>query len=121
MSEENQNTFDEQQQQMYQQNQKEPDFVFVMQIPVNIPTQEEVAIISPHLENYIQQLVTANHLTHEEAVAFVKFSSELGSFTPFMMDAFLQSYRKNTSEVDPNVQEVRKNAEIARGNSNIIT
>jgi len=104
-----------------QQVQQEPDFVFVMQIPVNVPTDEEVSLISPHLETYIQQLVDSQYLNREEAVAFVKFSSELGSFTPFMMDAFLQSYRKNTSEVDPNVQEVRKNAEIARGNSNIIT
>jgi len=121
MSEDNR-TFEEQQASMAQANQKEPDFVFVMQIPVNVPTEEEVAIISPHLETYIQQLVNSNHLTKEEAVAFVKFSSELGSFTPFMMDAFLQSYRKNTEEqVDPNVQAVRRNAEIARGNSNIIT
>jgi len=119
MSEQN---FEEQQQQLYQQNQqKEPDFVFVLQVPVNVPSEEEVAIIGPHLENYIQELVKSNHLTREEAVAFVKFSSELGSFTPFMMDAFLQSYRKNVADADSNVQEVRKNAEAVQQQSKIIT
>lgn len=102
-------------------DQREPDFVFNLQIPVNVPTQEEVDLISPHLESYIQQLVESEHLSQEEAVAFVKFASELGSFTPFMMDSFLQSYRRNKTETDPRVEEVRKNAEIARGNSNIIT
>jgi hypothetical protein len=105
-----------------QQMRKNPDFVFVLQVPVNVPTEEEVAIISPHLETYIKELVSMNHLSREEAVAYVKFSSELGSFTPFMMDAFLQSYRKNTAEQENStIRELRENAKLVQKGSRIIT
>jgi len=92
-------------------NQTEPDFMFSLNVPINLPTEEEVAVIRPHLEEYLNQLISSGHLTEEEAVAFVKFSSELGSYVPFMMDPFLQSYRKQTSE---KVQEVRENAEASK-------
>lgn len=91
----------------------EPDFMFSLNIPVNTPTQEEIDLITPHLELYLSTLVEQGHMSNEEAVAFVKFSSELGSYVPFMMDAFLQSYRRNITKKSA-VDEVRENAEMAK-------
>lgn len=96
--------------------QNEPDFIFNLNIPVNEPSNEEVDMISPHLESYLQALVDSGYLTSIEAVAFVKFTSELGSFVPFMMDSFLQSYRNSQSEKSRNSirSQLEEDAEIAR-------
>lgn len=80
---------------MSEQQEQQHDFVFGINIPVNVPTEQEVATLSGSLETYILSLVENGYLSIEEAIAYVKFSTQLASFVPFMMDGFLKSYREN--------------------------
>jgi hypothetical protein len=79
---------------------REPDFVFGINVPVNIPTEQEVEYISSSLEDSISTLVHSGYITMEEAVAYVKFSTQLASFVPFMLDGFLSSYRSNKQRIE---------------------
>ena len=92
---------------------REPDFVFNLQVPVNVPTQEEQDMIVPHMDPFLAKLIEKGHLSAEEAAAYVKFASELGSYLPFMLDAFVGSYRnnKNSNSVK---QQLQKDAEDAK-------
>lgn len=75
--------------------QPQHDFVFGINIPVNVPTEQEVEALRGSLENHLTQLIESGYMTVEEAIAYVKFSTHLASFVPFMMDGFLASYRSN--------------------------
>lgn len=77
----------------------QPDFVFGINVPVNIPSEEEVETLSESLEESLRSLIEADYLSTEEAVAYVKFSTQLASFVPFMMDGFLNSYRSNVERI----------------------
>jgi hypothetical protein len=79
---------------------KTHDFVFGINIPVNIPTSQEIELISDNLEEHLNTLIKNNYMTIEEAVAYVKFSTQLAAFVPFMMDGFLQSYRSNIQHLN---------------------
>lgn len=79
---------------------KSPDFVFGINIPVNIPTQQEIDYISSSLEDSINTLIESGYINTEEAVAYVKFSTQLASFVPFMLDGFISSYRKNKESLE---------------------
>lgn len=80
---------------MSEEQQPQHDFVFGINIPVNVPSEQEVATLAGSLETYLTSLVESGYLTVEEAIAYVKFSTQLASFVPFMMDGFLKSYREN--------------------------
>lgn len=92
---------------------REPDFMFQLTVPINVPNEEERALIAPNMEDFIVKLVEAGHLSEEEAVAFVKFSSELGAYLPFMMDAFVQSYRSNKNN-NATKRQLQEDAEAAK-------
>lgn len=74
---------------------KKPDFVFGINIPVNVPTEEEISTISDSIEDYFKTLISSGHMNTEEAIAYIKFVSHLSSYVPFMIDGFLKSYREN--------------------------
>lgn len=80
------------------------DFVFGINIPVNIPREEEINAISDSLEDSIMSLVGSGYMTLEEAVAYVKFSTQLASFVPFMLDGFLKSYRANMEKLNSSTE-----------------
>lgn len=71
-----------------------------LNLPINIPTQEEVEMLtSPEtMEPFLLALVRAGHMNREEVAAYIKFISEFATFTPFVMDSFLQSYRGAMSQ-----------------------
>jgi hypothetical protein len=85
---------------------KTHDFVFGINIPVNIPTSQEIELISDNLEEHLNTLIKNNYMTIEEAVAYVKFSTQLAAFVPFMMDGFLQSYRSNIQHLNSQKEAV---------------
>lgn len=74
---------------------KEPDFMMGLNVPINIPSPEEIELYTEgsRLEPFIGALISAGHLTKEEAAAYVKFISEFALFTPFVLDSFLATYR----------------------------
>lgn len=74
---------------------KEPDFMMGLNVPINIPSQEEIELYTEgsRLEPFIGALIQAGHCTKEEAAAYVKFISEFALFTPFVLDSFLATYR----------------------------
>lgn len=76
------------------------DFVFGINIPVNIPSEEEIQLITGSLEDHINALIESGYMSPEEAVAYVKFSTQLAAFVPFMLDGFLQSYRANVQQLN---------------------
>jgi DNA-binding NtrC family response regulator len=80
--------------------QKQHDFIFGINIPVNIPDSQEIELIEGSLEEHINALIQTGHMTIEEAVAYVKFSAQLAAFVPFMLDGFLQSYRSNIQQLN---------------------
>lgn len=83
--------------------QQQPDFVFNLAVPVFKPSEEEVQVMSntQNIEPFFAQLVKDKYLTTEELAAFVRFTLQLSSFTPFLLDEFLNTYRQNTqSKVD---------------------
>ena len=94
-------------------NQQQPDFVFSLQVPVYRPTDEEIQVMSntQNIEPFFAQLVKDKYLSTEELAAFVRFTLQLSSFTPFLLDEFLNSYRRNTQE----------QPEIIKPSSKIIT
>lgn len=66
---------------------------FSLQIPINIPSEEEIVSISSGMEKYLQALVDSGHANAEEITAYLQFTSYLSGITPFLMDAFLETYR----------------------------
>lgn len=76
------------------------DFVFGVNIPINRPTPEEVQALADSLEDHLQQLIDSGFMTIEETVAYVKFSAQMSSFVPFMLDGFLKSYRQNIAKLE---------------------
>jgi hypothetical protein len=79
-------------------SEKAYDFLFGINIPINRPTDEEVYAIRDGLESYLKHLIGSGYMTTEEAVAYVKFSSQLSSFVPFLVDEFLKSYRNSKKQ-----------------------
>lgn len=79
-------------------NQQQPDFVFNLAVPVFKPSEEEVQVMSntQNIEPFFAHLVKSGYLNTEELAAFVRFTLQLSSFTPFLLDEFLNSYRQNT-------------------------
>ena len=79
-------------------NQQRPDFIFNLAVPVFKPTDEEVQVVSnsQNVEPFFSQLLKDGYLTPEELAAFVRFTLQLSSFTPFLLDEFLNTYRQNT-------------------------
>jgi hypothetical protein len=90
------------------------DFVFGINIPVNIPTTQEIELISGSLEDHLNVLIQKGHMTMEEAVAYVKFSSQLAAFVPFMLDGFLQSYRSNIQQLNEKNAAIKKESKIIK-------
>jgi hypothetical protein len=84
------------------------EFVFGLNIPVNVPTAEEINLISGSLEASLKKLIDIGYMNREEAVAYVKFTLHLAAFTPFVLDAFLESYRKNTLKIIPEKSRIIK-------------
>jgi hypothetical protein len=76
-------------------NEKQYDFLFGLNVPVNRPTDEEIYALRDGLEDYLKQLIGSGYMTTEEAVAYIKFSAQLSSFVPFLIDGFLSSYRNS--------------------------
>lgn len=87
-----------------QSNNKDYDFVFGVNIPINKPTQEEIDALSESLEEHLTHLIESEFMTMEEAVAYVKFSTQMSSFVPFMIDGFLKSYRENMRKLEEQSQ-----------------
>lgn len=81
-------------------SEKQHDFIFGINVPINRPTEEELKALSNSLEEHLQRLIEQNFMTLEEAVAYVKFSTQMSSFVPFMLDGFLKSYRENIKELE---------------------
>jgi hypothetical protein len=74
---------------------RQPEFSVSLNIPVFVPTEEEVASVENSLEPFLAKLIESGHLTAEEVVAYMKFSMDLASFAPFFMDEFLKIFRAN--------------------------
>lgn len=76
-------------------NRRQPDFMMGLNLPINIPTEEEIEMLTnpETIEPFLQALIEAGHMSAEEVAAYIKFVSEFATFTPFVMDSFLQSYR----------------------------
>lgn len=92
-------------------NRPNPDFLMTMNVPINVPTQEEVVMLSDEntMEPFLRALVDAGHLTREEVAAYIKFVMEFSSFTPFVMDSFLQSYRHAMSQKEEESRIIKPN------------
>jgi hypothetical protein len=86
--------------------QKQHDFVFGLNIPINVPTQEEIESVRNNLEDNFARLIETEYMTIEETVAYVKFATNLAAFVPFTLDGFLESYRSNMLKLrEQNPQE----------------
>lgn len=86
------------------EEQRTHDFVFGINVPINRPTEEEIAALGGSLEDHLQRLIDSEFMTLEETVAYVKFSAQMSSFVPFMLDGFLRSYRENIRALEENQQ-----------------
>lgn len=70
---------------------------FNLQIPLTQPTEEEVnALLDTNLEPYLQHLLDTEYLTREELAAYLQFTSYLVGISPYLMDAFIGTYRTVT-------------------------
>lgn len=78
---------------------KQHDFVFGINIPINIPTETEIEAVSNNLEQNFAKLIESGYMTLEETVAYVKFATNLAAFVPFTLDGFLESYRSNVARL----------------------
>lgn len=85
---------------MSEQESQQHDFVFGINVPINRPSQDELDALSGSLEDHLQRLIDNEFMTLEEAVAYVKFSAQMSSFVPFMLDGFLKSYRENIRRIE---------------------
>lgn len=85
---------------------KEYDFVFGINIPINKPTPEEIESVKNNLEKSFYHLIEAKYMTLEETVAYVKFATNLAAFVPFTLDGFLDTYRANVAnkKVNSNIK-----------------
>jgi hypothetical protein len=81
---------------------KEHDFVFGINIPINIPTEIEIESVKNNLERNFITLIEQGHMTLEETVAYVKFATNLAAFVPFTLDGFLDTYRANIERIKSN-------------------
>jgi hypothetical protein len=79
---------------------KEHDFVFGINIPINIPTEKEIESVKNNIEKNFQYLIDQNYMTIEETVAYVKFATNLAAFVPFTLDGFLETYRANIAKLN---------------------
>lgn len=77
---------------------EENQAAFSLQIPIGIPAQEDVDIISNSLEPYLQALISAEYMNNEEVTAYLQFTSYVSSIAPFLLDAFLETYRQLKSQ-----------------------
>lgn len=75
---------------------RSPDFFFEISIPVYIPT-EEVMPQLPELQPHMRALVDAGHMTEVEAQAYNTFAA-LTSGIPFLMEQFLERFRKHAAD-----------------------
>lgn len=80
------------------------DFVFGINIPISRPTEQEMDAVSGNLETSFNELIKSGYMTTSEAVAYVKFATNLAAFVPFTLDGFLESYRANIKRLE-NIQE----------------
>lgn len=69
-------------------------YAFNLQIPIVIPEAETVELLTENLEPHLKKLVDAEHMTLEEVAAYLQFINYMSGISPFMMDAFLQTYRQ---------------------------
>lgn len=83
-----------------------PDFVFGINIPVFVPTDEEVEILSESLEDHLVSLIDSDYMTRQEALAYVKFVTQVSNITPFTLDAFLATYRRNMEEREEQASQI---------------
>jgi ribose 5-phosphate isomerase RpiB len=88
---------------------KSHDFVFGINIPINIPTESEIDSVKNNLEKSFSQLIDNGYMTLEETVAYVKFATNLAAFVPFTLDGFLETYRANVENLNQRQDELKKN------------
>jgi len=74
---------------------KDPDFIFNIGMPVYIPSEEEIEAVGGMLEAHLNFLIENKYATKEEIVAYIKFGSLLAASSTFLLDNFLEQYRKH--------------------------
>ena len=77
---------------------KKPDFVMGINVPVQIPTQEDMDYFKGKYDPFLEKLVEVEYLSEEEAAAYTLFVSEFAMFVPFIIDSFLDSYRRSKAK-----------------------
>lgn len=77
-----------------------PVINMTINFPIAIPQDDEIQALKGSLEPFLQALIANGYMGLEETIAFVKFASEFSAYAPFVLDAFLQSYRRGKQDIE---------------------